>query len=122
MPISPSVFTDLGANLLVNTVRAMSALVGDPITILGSLVTQWKDDPLHQNLLRLATPDLEGTGLHLFETKIPLDKGNIENAYLEAGAGQSRSLFSHHKRSKAALGYTAAIADVLSHVVTGKGN
>jgi chromosome partitioning protein len=122
MPISPSVFTDLGANLLVNTVAAMSALVGEQIMMLGSLVTQWKDDQLHESLLALATPQLVGTGLSLFQARIPLDKGNIENAYLEAGSGQPKSLFSHHKKSKAALGYAAAIAEVLSHVVTGKDN
>lgn len=36
MPIAPRVFTDLGANLLVDTVTAITALLGRPITLQGS--------------------------------------------------------------------------------------
>lgn len=122
MPIAPGVFTDLGANLLVETVGAMGALIGNPITILGSLVTQWKDDSINDALLALAKPNLEGTGIPLLEAKIPLDKSNIENAHLEASDGQKKTLFTHHKKSKAAQGYAAASAEVLRHVnAFGKG-
>jgi chromosome partitioning protein len=116
MPIEPGVFTDLGANLLVETVAAMSALMGAPISILGSLVTQWKQDALHESLLATATTNLDAVGIPLFNTRIFLDENNIEKAHLEAGEGQRRTLFSHHKRSKAALGYAAAVGEVLSHV------
>jgi chromosome partitioning protein len=116
MPIEPGVFTDLGANLLVETVAAMSALVGEPITILGSLVTQWKEDDFHESLLALAAPNLVVAGIPLFKARILLDKNNIEKAYLEAGEGQKKTLFSHHKKSKAAQGYAAAVGEVLTHV------
>lgn len=117
MPIEPSVFTDLGANLLVETVAAMSALIGAPIKILGSLVTQWKQDGMHESLLTLAKPNLEGAGIPVLKAMIPLDKNNIEKAYLEAGEGQKKTLFSHHKQSKAALGYAAAVREIQNHVV-----
>jgi chromosome partitioning protein len=116
MPIEPGVFTDLGANLLVDTVAAMGALMGAPISILGSLVTQWKQDALHEALLATATTNLDGAGIPLFNTRIFLDENNIEKAHLEAGQGERKTLFSHHKKSKAALGYAAAVGEVLSHV------
>src|SRR5258708_7520125 len=74
MPIAPSVFTDLGANLLVETVAAMRALVGAPIMILGCLVPQWKEDVLNKSFLALAKPNLEGGGIPPLKTMIPLEK------------------------------------------------
>ncbi len=111
MPIAPSVFTDLGVNLLVETVAAMRALVGEPITILGYLVTQWKEDALNNSLLALAKPNLEGAGIRPLATQIPLEKGSIEKAYLETGSGKPKNLFS--KTSKVAQAYKAAVDEVI---------
>jgi len=114
MPTAPGVFADMGTDLLVTTVATMGALVGKPITILGLLVTHWKDDALNRSLLRDTTVRLEPTGLPLFETKIPLDKNNIEKSHLEAGQGRRRNLID--RRCASALAYLEALEEVLSHV------
>jgi len=116
MPIAPSVFTDLGSDLLVETVDAMRALTGGSIAILGALVTQWKEDATNKALLATAAARLEPAGLTLFRTQIPYDKANIEKAFLEAGSGQQKTLFSHHRTSKVAQAYAATVGEVLSHV------
>ncbi|MFI5277251.1 MAG: AAA family ATPase, partial [Ktedonobacterales bacterium] len=51
VPVSPSVFADQGTNLLTETVSTVVALTGRPISILGFLVTQWKEDALNTDLL-----------------------------------------------------------------------
>jgi len=114
MPMAPGVFADMGTDLLLTTVATMGALVGNPIPILGLLVTHWRDDALNRSLLGATKVRLEPTGLPLLETKIPLDKNNIEKAHLETGQGRKRSLID--RRCASALAYLEAIEEVLSHV------
>jgi cellulose biosynthesis protein BcsQ len=121
MPIAPGVFAELGSDLLAETVETMQALVGAPIAILGSLVTQWKDDALTKSLLALAKPHLEAARLPPFRAVIPLDKTNVEKAHLETGSGQRRTLLSHHKASKVAQAYTALVEEVQTHVNARRG-
>lgn len=120
MPIAPGVFTDLGVNVLVETVRAMEALRGSPITILGSLVTQWKEDALNRALLARVETNLNAAGLVPLAEKIPLDKNNIEKAHIETGQGRRRNLF--NRRSAAARAYLAAMEEVVGHVQPNPGS
>jgi chromosome partitioning protein len=116
MPIAAGAFADMAPNLLVSTVQAMGALTGKRITILGSLVTQWKSDRLHEDLWARAKSELNGYGIVPFETKIPDDKTTIERAHLESGSGARRMLLSHHSTSKAAQAYHKALQELLKHV------
>lgn len=117
IPIAPDVFADMGLNLLRQTVATMEALTGTSIPIIGCLITQWKDDDFNnKDLLGRALQELEISQIPLLQARIPLDKNNIEKAYLEAGAGQNWTLFNHHKKSKAAIGYTAAVGEVVNNV------
>lgn len=110
MPITPSVFADMGTDLLEQTVRAMRALVNQPIPIVGSLVTQWKDDPINRQLMASAGPSLDLARMSPLTAKIPLDKSNIEKAYLDTGQGKKKNLFD--RRCKAAEAYLDAITEV----------
>lgn len=112
--VAPSPFADLGTDLLLKTVNTMQALTGRHIHVLGCLVTQWKDDATHQSLLAQLTQRIEPSGLTILAAKVPLDKNHIEKAHLETGSGQSRTLFSHHKTSKATQGYVKALQEILS--------
>ncbi|HEX6799756.1 MAG TPA: AAA family ATPase [Ktedonobacterales bacterium] len=116
MPVAPGAFADMAPDLLESTVRAMEALTGAQITILGSLVTQWKDDRLHDDLWDKAKFELDGHGIAPFAAQIPDDKTNIERAHLESGSGAKKMLFSHHKKSKAAQAYEKALEELLKHV------
>jgi chromosome partitioning protein len=114
MPIAPSVFADLGPELLVETVTTMSALMGAPIRMLGSFITQWKGDKLEKDLRAAAKVALDGAGIPVFDFEIPFDKTNIEKAFLEAGSGKKKNLFSHTS-SKAATAYDKLTEEVLQH-------
>jgi chromosome partitioning protein len=113
MPVAPGVFADQGTDLLVTTVETMHALINKPIRILGCLVTQWQQTALNEALLATFKTRIISSGLTLLDTKIEFDKQNIEKAHLESGQGQRRTLFSHHKTSKAARGYAKALEEVL---------
>jgi chromosome partitioning protein len=114
MPIAPGAFADLGLHQLRQTVATMQALSKEPITVLGSCVTQWKDDRLNNQLLAQATRELDAAGVPLLKARIPLDKSHIEKAHVETGAGKKTNLFSHH--SPAADAYIKLVEEVLSHV------
>jgi chromosome partitioning protein len=111
MPIEPGAFADLGVNLLRQTVTTMSALIGAPISILGCLVTQWRENALNRQLLAPAVSELQLAGVPLFEAKIPLDERNINNAHVETGLGRGRSLLD--RRCEAARAYTAIVAELV---------
>jgi chromosome partitioning protein len=113
MPVAPGVFAEEGADLLLATVNTMQALVDRPIHMLGCLITQWQDNKLNNGLLATFENQLKPTGLTVLKTRIELDKSNIEKAHLEAGQGERKTLFTHHKKSKAAIGYAAALQEVL---------
>jgi chromosome partitioning protein len=115
LPIAPSVFADMGSDLLIETVETMQALTGQPITMLGGLVTQWQDNAQNRSLLADAMTRLEPTGLTLLHTRIPYDKTNIERAFLETGDSNRRGPF--RRRGAAAEAYKAAVNEVLDHVV-----
>jgi len=115
MPVAPGVFADQGADLLVATVETMQALINRPIRILGCLITQWQDNALNNSLLAAFRTQLVSSGLTVLDTKIEFDKQNIEKAHLESGQGQRKTLFSHHKTSKAAKGYAQALEEVLRY-------
>jgi chromosome partitioning protein len=112
MPIAPSVFADLGPDLLIETVHTMSALMGAPIRLLGGIITQWKGDKLEKDLRIAAKVALDGAGIPLFGFEIPYDKTNIEKAFLEAGSGKKKNLF-NHTSSKAATAYDKLTEEVL---------
>jgi hypothetical protein len=93
----------------------MQALAKEPITLLGSCVTQWKGDKLNDQLLAEAVRELDTAGVRLLKTRIPLDKRHIERAHLETGSGKRTNLFSHN--SDAADAYIKLVDEVLSHVI-----
>jgi cellulose biosynthesis protein BcsQ len=115
MPVAPSVFADMGSDLLVETVETMSALRGQPIIVIGGLVTQWQENAQNKSLLATATARLVSNGLAFLQTKIPYDKTNIERAFLETGEPNRRGPF--RRRGAAAEAYKAAVSEVLDHVV-----
>lgn len=121
MPIEPGAFADLGLAQLRETIVTMQALIGatsaeTSITLLGCLVTQWREDKLNTQLLASVIRELDGAGVTLLKTRIPLDKSHIEKAHIETGQGKKKTLFDH--KSAAAREYLAAIEEVLSHVNT----
>lgn len=122
MPVAPGAFADMAPDLLVRTVHAMEALTGAHITILGSLLTQWKGDRLQEDLWVKAKSELDGQGIAPFEVMIPDDQTNIERAHLESGSGAKKMLFSHHKKSKAAQAYEKALQELLKHVKPQRGD
>jgi chromosome partitioning protein len=109
MPVSPGVFADVGAHLLRRTVETMCALVGVPITLLGGVVTQWREDKLNHDLLKPAEQSLKIIG-----DKIPVDRTNIERAHLETGAGKKKTIFD--RRCVAAQAYATVVAGVVEEV------
>jgi chromosome partitioning protein len=113
VPVSPSVFADQGTELLTETVSTMVALTGRPISILGFLVTQWKEDALNKDLLAKFAGRVATTNLRFFKTRVPLDKSNIEKAHIETGLGKKKSLFD--RKSAAAQAYTAVVDEVFNH-------
>ncbi len=114
LPLAPSVFADLGLDLVMRTVETMSALINAPIRMLGALVTQCKPKPdkLQEQLLAAAKIQL-GTKVPLFKAQIPLDKTNIEKAHIETGQGKKKNIFDH--KSAAAQAYTAVVREILDH-------
>lgn len=111
LPLAPSVFADLGLDLLLQALTTMSALVNAPIQLLGALVTQWKPDRLNEQLLAAAKIQL-GAKAPLFKAQIPLDKPNIEKAHIETGQGKKKNLFD--RKSAAAQAYTAVVQEILT--------
>ena len=111
MPLSPSVFADMGMELLVETVNTMRALTGHPLGIMGCLVTQWQENALNQQLLAKATLALNKANFGLFSTKIPLDKSHIEKAHLETGKGKTKGLF--NQKWPAVKAYTSLVEEML---------
>ncbi|MGO8950174.1 MAG: AAA family ATPase [Ktedonobacterales bacterium] len=114
MPIAPGAFADLGLHQLRQTVATVQALCPEPITVLGSCVTQWQDNKLNNQLLSEAVRELENAGVRLLQAKIPLDKSHIEKAHLETGSGKRTNLFSHN--SPAATAYIKLVEEVLTYV------
>ena len=114
LPLAPSVFADLGLDLVMSTVETMSALINAPIHMLGALVTQCKPKPdkLQEQLLAAAKIQL-GTKVPLFKAQIPLDKTNIEKAHIETGQGKKKNIFDH--KSAAAQAYLAVVQEILDH-------
>jgi hypothetical protein len=89
----------------------MHALIGHPIEMLGAVVTQWKDDALSRQLLATAMLTLNKVKLRVFDTKIPLDKTNIERAYIETGQGKRRQLLD--RTCPSARAYKALVEEVV---------
>jgi len=114
MPMEPSVFADMGTDLLLDTVTTMHALVNKPVTLVGCLITQWKDDALNRSLLATLRNRLAPYGLPIVPTMIPLDKIRIEKAYLEVAQGKKKGIF--HGASAVALAYSTAFEEVLKEV------
>jgi len=106
MPVSPGVFADVGVNLLRATIETMGALVGAPIALLGGVVTQWKEDKLHNDLLRPVE-----LGLKLIGEKVPMDRTNIERAHVEMAMGRKKSIFD--RKCEAARAYSDVVARVV---------
>jgi hypothetical protein len=111
LPLEPAAFADMGLELLVDTKEAMQALIGHPIEMLGAVVTQWRDDALNRQLLAAATKGLNDANIRVFDTKVPLDKTNIERAYIETGQGKRRQLLD--RTCPSAKAYKALVEEVL---------
>jgi chromosome partitioning protein len=114
VPVSPSVFADMGIEFILETVSTMRALTGTSLDILGCLVTQWREDALSKSLLAKAEDALALARIPRIPTEIPLDKNNIEKAHLETGQGKTRTLFD--RRCAAAKAYTAVVNEMLISV------
>jgi chromosome partitioning protein len=114
LPIEPSVFAELGIDLLRSTINAMQALTNRQIHLLGCLITQWKADALNKSLFNKLVHELEPTGIEIISTKIPLDKAHIEKAHIEAAQGRKRGLF--NGASPVAVAYSDAFGEVLEEV------
>jgi hypothetical protein len=112
--MEPSVFADFGTELLLETVTTMRALVDKSVTVVGCLITQWKEDALNKGLLAKLRDRLEPYGLPIIPTKIPLDKSRIEKAYLEVAQGKKKGIF--HNPSALALAYSTAFEEVLKEI------
>ncbi len=109
MPVAPGVFADVGVNLLRRTIYTMSALVGEPITLLGGVITQWREDQLNRDLLGPVEESLS-----LLGEKVPFDRNNIEKAHLETGEGKKRNIF--NRRCAAARAYATVVDEVVARV------
>jgi len=111
LPLAPGAFADAGLNLLRRTMSTMQALTGVPITVLGCLITQWRDDAINRSLLADVLPELGAVGIPLIGTRIPFDKSNIEKAHLETGSGKKKNLFNH--KCASAQAYTAVVEGMI---------
>jgi hypothetical protein len=92
----------------------MHALVNQPITLVGCLITQWSDNALNRTLLATLRDRLTPYGMPIIPTTIPLDKTRIERVYLEMAQGRKSGIF--HKSSAVASAYSAAFEEVLKEV------
>jgi chromosome partitioning protein len=112
-PFAPGAFAGIGARLLRRTIDTMSALTGRPITLLGGVVTQWKQDQLNADLIgpvELSMP--------LIGDKIPFDRNNIEQAHLETAEGNKRTILD--RRCASARAYAKLVEQVSKHVQQGE--
>jgi chromosome partitioning protein len=109
MPAAPGVFASKGPNLLKRTIGTMEALVGRPISLLGSVITLWTNDAMSRGFVR----DVD-TALSVLGDEVPLDRSHIERAHFDTGAGKQRMLFD--RRGPAAAAYLTVIREVLKHV------
>jgi chromosome partitioning protein len=108
LPVSPSAFADIGLDLVRRTIGTMEALIGDPITLLGSVVTNWKNDAIDTELLRQVRSRVQ-----VFKPEIPFDRNGIEAAHIQTAQGRTRFL---DRRGRAAKAYAALLEEVLTHV------
>ncbi len=111
MPVAPGAFSEDSVNFLRNTMSTITALTGTPLKLLGSVITQWKDDATNRQLIA----PIEAT-LGVLGPKVPVEK-NIDKAHLEVGSGKPKpkTLFSY-RSSAAAQAYTDIVDEVVTRV------
>ncbi len=109
MPISAGVFASWGESQLRQTIGTMQALAGRPIDLLGSVITQWKNDATSRQFLAQVA-----TTMPVLGEKVPLDKSHIEKVHFETGRGKKKTIFDY--RSPAADAYLTVIEEVLNRV------
>jgi hypothetical protein len=92
----------------------MQALSGVPIDLVGTLITQWKDDKLNNELLASVLAEMGAAGVRVLRTRIPLDRSHIERAHIETGVGKKKNLL--NQTSPAANAYINAIEEMMPYV------
>jgi chromosome partitioning protein len=108
LPVSPGVFADIGVNQLRHTKEAMEALIGHPISLLGGIVTHWKEDAISTQLM-----DQFQRSMNVLGKPIPFDRTGIENAHIQTGQGKPKFL---DRRTRASKAYAALLEEVLKRV------
>jgi chromosome partitioning protein len=109
MPAAPGVFASKGSDLLKRTIGTMEALVGRPISLLGSVITLWTNDAMSRQFVNEVKATLPVLG-----DEVPFDRSHIERAHFDTGAGKQKMLFD--RRGPAATAYLSVIREVRKHV------
>jgi chromosome partitioning protein len=100
-----------GMQNLADEVRALEALVGHPIRVLGALVTHWEENVTARNQLTLTSAQLGGEGIGTLDVRIPLDR-NIDKSQ----AKRVNFLGMARRPTKGAVAYQALVREVIDRV------
>ena len=72
-PAMPSAFAESGVYNLFATAAAMQGLMGGGVTMLGCLITHWKDNAPSRDAVRNLETGFQARGSRVFNTRIPQD-------------------------------------------------
>lgn len=112
-PTEPGIFEFSGLQQLFQTLDTMRGLMGRPISLLGCVLTKWKEDKVHKDFLEQLKQTLLGPRrVHVFDTRIPYDA----NVWRDEASHMRMPVFNNKPASKM---YTTLVEEVLKHVSHG---
>lgn len=109
IPTVVETYASLGLNQMIATSKAMQALMGKNVDILGVFVTRWIESRSTKDHLKTIEDGVRLNGVRFLETKIPND-GKIEKAHTDTAKGKLQNLFG--LTSPAASGYTKLMEEI----------
>ena len=109
-PTEPGIFEFSGLQQLFQTLDTMRGLTGRSISLLGCVLTKWKEDKVHKDFLEQLRQTLLGPQkVHVFDTKIPYDA----NVWKDEAGHMRMPVFNSKPASKM---YTTLVEEVVKHV------
>jgi chromosome partitioning protein len=117
IPIEAEAFAAKGIERVLQTIRAMQALVGEGANLLGAVVTCWRSIPSAQNdKWTQLQAYLLAEGVYLFNHAIPYDD-SIDQAHLSTIRGSQRSIFGFGGQpKKSAVAYVNLLRKVKERI------
>lgn len=112
-PTEPGTFEFSGLQQLFDTLDTMRGLTGRAISLLGCVLTKWKDDKVHKDFAeQLKQTFLGPQKIHIFDTKIPYDA----NVWKDEASHMRLPVFTSKPASKM---YTELVEEVVKRVSHG---